>query len=129
MSTVTTKQFSMSTSSSFLYVNYCSWVNWPQHPFGKKKHFSRYNHSHILRNLLQVIIVNVTMSHSDIVTLWHLYSMRSSMSHSDIEDLIEYQANLKSVCKFKVTRFYLIIILLCKQHNWALDTYAIDHCT
>ena len=26
----------MSTSSSCLYVNYCSWVNWPQHSFTLK---------------------------------------------------------------------------------------------
>ena len=26
----------MSTSSSCLYINYCSWVNWPQHPFTLK---------------------------------------------------------------------------------------------
>ena len=30
---------------------------------------------------------------------------------------------LKSVCNFKVTRFYLI--LLCKQHNWTLGSYSI----
>ena len=31
---------------------------------------------------------------------------------------------LKSVCNFKVTRFYLI--LLCKQHNWTSGTYSIE---
>ena len=31
---------------------------------------------------------------------------------------------LKSVCNFKVTRFYLI--LPCKQHNWTSGTYSIE---
>ena len=31
---------------------------------------------------------------------------------------------LKSVCNFKVTRFYLI--LLCKQHNWTSGTYSVE---
>ena len=31
---------------------------------------------------------------------------------------------LKSVCHFKVTRFYLI--LLYKQHNWTLGTYSVE---
>ena len=40
MSTVLNNKavLTMSTSSSCLYVNYCSWVNWPQHPFTLKIH-------------------------------------------------------------------------------------------
>ena len=38
MSTVLNNKavLTMSTSSSCLYINYCSWLNWPQHPFTLK---------------------------------------------------------------------------------------------
>ena len=53
-------------------------------------------------------------------------SWRDDKPLCDIEDPIIYQANLKSVCKFNVTRLYLIIILLCKYRNWALDNNSIE---
>ena len=70
--------------------------------FAKIKHFSRYNHPHILR-------------------------MSSKAFKSDERLLCDIDISgktqnycLKSVCNFQVTRFYLI--LLCKQHTWTLGT-------
>ena len=50
-----------------------------------------------------------------------------ALSHGEMTSPpIVYQANLKSVCKFNVTRLYLIIILLCKYRSWALDNNSIE---
>ena len=69
-------------------------------------HFSRYNHPHIL-------------------------CMCSKALQSDDRLLCDIEISgktqnyrLKSVCNFKVTRFYLI--LPCKQHNWTSGTYSIE---
>ena len=71
-----------------------------------KKHFSRYNHPRIL-------------------------CMCSKALQSDDRVLCDIEISgktqhyrLKSVCNFKVTRFYLI--LPCKQHNWTSGTYSIE---
>ena len=70
-----------------------------------KKHFSRYNHPHIL-------------------------CMCPKALQSDDRPLCDIEISgktqnyrLKSVCNFKVTRFYLI--LPCKQHNWTSGTYIL----
>ena len=72
----------------------------------QKKHFSRYNHPHIL-------------------------CMCSKALQSDDRLLCDIEISgktqnyrLKSVCNFKVTRFYLI--LTCKQHNWTSGTSSIE---
>ena len=74
--------------------------------FGKKKRFSSYNHPHIL-------------------------CMCSKAFYSDDRLLCDIEISgktqnyrLKSVCNFKLTRFYLI--LLCKQHNWTSGIYSIE---
>ena len=72
----------------------------------KMGHFSRYNHPHIL------CMCSKSLQSDDRLIC-------------DIEISAKTQNQcLKSVCNFKVTRFYLI--LLCKQHNWTLGTYSIE---
>ena len=71
-----------------------------------KKHFSRYNHSHILCMCSKT-----------------LYSDDRLLCDIEISGKTQ-NYRLKSVCNFKVTRFYLI--LPCKQHNWTSGTYSIE---
>ena len=74
--------------------------------FGKKGHFPRYSHPHI---------ITCALSH---------YRDGDDRLLCDIEISGKTQnSRLKSVCHFKVTRFYLT--LLCKQHNWTLGSYSI----
>ena len=72
----------------------------------KMGHFSRYNHPH-----------NLCMCSKS------LQSDDRLICDIEISGKTQNQC-LKSVCNFKVTRFYLI--LLCKQHNWTLGTYSIE---
>ena len=71
-----------------------------------KKHFSRYNHPHILYMCSKAL-------RSDGRLLCDIEISGKTQNY-----------RLKSVCNFKVTRFYLI--LPCKQHNWTSGTYSIE---
>ena len=71
----------------------------------KKKHFSRYNLPQIFFMCSKALWSNDTL-------LCNIEISGKTQNY-----------RLKSVCSFKVTRFYLI--LLCKQHNWTSGTYSI----
>ena len=73
---------------------------------GKKKRFSRYNLPQILFMCSKA-----------------LWSNDRLLCYIEISGKTQ-NYRLKSVCSFKVTRFYLI--LLCKQHNWTSGTYSIE---
>ena len=74
-----------------------------------KKSFSRYNHPHTLRMCYKA-----------------LWSDDRLLCDIEISGKTQNYC-LKSVCNFKVTRFYLS--LLCKQHNWTSGTYFIEKTT
>ena len=83
--------------------------SWQAH-LVKKGTFLKY--PHILLHVLLVIIETLMTGY-----VYHI--------PCDIEISGKTQNyRLKSVCNFKVIRFYLI--LLCKQNNWTLDTYSVE---
>ena len=99
----------MSTSSSCLHVNYCSWVNWPQHPFtpnihqkSKKMWFA--NVSVVINSFF------LDYGHVSHLIFTSSYVCDTHCSHNLNFAIFLYRQNSQKIRKFscnKVLRFFI----------------------